>query len=234
MVIGGVLVAIGAVGLVFSFLADRFHQIISVYLGFEAKYVCTHARQSDLTGLHDLYSAYFGDDVPDVQLMSEWIAKSSSAFTLVQKATTESGLSTRQELVGSFKILPLTTSGVNAIELGQVTGSTFRPEHIAGRRSRPAAYYVGDVVATTSFARAVVMAQLNAAVLPVVRGAVTIYARPLTKDGLRVMTKHGFVQVSDGRSSPQIGRVCKLVVGSEIEVSQGKQRRRRLTPISDD
>jgi hypothetical protein len=54
------------------------------------------------------------------------------------------------------------------------------------------------------------MAQLNAAISPAVRSAVTLYARPLTKDGLRVMTKHRFVQVSDGRSAPQIGLASTL------------------------
>ena len=76
------------------------------------------------------------------------------------------------------------------------------------------------------------MAQLNAAVWPAVRSAVTVYARPLTKDGLRVMTKHGFVQVSDGRSAPQIGRSCKLHVGSRSEsVVRLTARRHRLTPV---
>jgi hypothetical protein len=78
------------------------------------------------------------------------------------------------------------------------------------------------------------MAQLNAAVWPAVRGAATVYARPLTKDGLRVMTKHGFVQVSDGRSVPQIGRACKLQVGSQSEsVVSRKAKRHRLTPVNE-
>jgi hypothetical protein len=78
------------------------------------------------------------------------------------------------------------------------------------------------------------MAQLNAAVLPAVRGAVAVYARPLTKDGLRVMTKHGFVQVSDGKSAPVVGRVCKLQMERRNEVVVGRiVRRHRLTPISE-
>ena len=189
MVIGGALVVAGAIRFMLSIVMDRIDQIVSVYLGLDAKYLCTQAQHSDLAGLFDLYTRYFGADVPDIELMSAWITKCASAFTLVQKVIGESGLSTRQELVGSFKILPLTKKGVNAIELGQTTGSTFRPEHISGSRSRPVAYYVGDVVATTRFARAVVMAQLNAAISPVVRGPMTVYARPLTKDGLRVIDK---------------------------------------------
>ena len=98
-------------------------------------------------------SRYFGDDVPVIELMRTWVAKCGSAFTIVQRVVEDSGLPTRQELVGSFKLLPLTAKGVRAIELGQATGSTFRSEHISGGRSHPVGYYVGDVVATTRFAR---------------------------------------------------------------------------------
>jgi hypothetical protein len=236
MVVGGVLAAAGAIAFMLSFLIDRIEQAVSqvAYGDLDSKYLCTQARPSDLAGLHALYRRYFGDDVPDIQLMRTWVAKCGSAFTIVQKVVEDSGLSTRQELVGSFKLLPLTAKGVRAIDLGQATGSTFRPEHISRCRSRAAGYYVGDVVATTRFARGVVMAQLNAAVSPAVRGAVTVYARPLTKDGLRVMTKHGFVQVSDGTSAPQIGRACKLPVGSQSEsVVRRIARRHRLAPISE-
>ena len=48
------------------------------------------------------------------------------------------------------------------------------------------------------------------------------------------MTKHGFAQVSDGRSAPQIGLACKLQVGSECEsVVIHKAARRRLAPVSE-
>lgn len=233
MVVGGALIAGGLIAFLFSLLIEQIGQVVErvTYGDVDSKYLCTHAGLGDLPGLHALYARYFGADVPDVQLMGEWVAKCASAFTIVQKVVEEGGLLTRQNLVGSFKLLPLTAKGVRAIELGQVTGSTFRSEHISSGRPRPAGYYVGDVVATTRFARGVVMAQLNAAVLPAVRGAVTVYARPLTKDGLRVMTKHGFVQVSDGRSAPVVGRVCKLQVGSEAVVRR-RARRPRLVPVS--
>jgi hypothetical protein len=230
MVVGGVLAAAGAISFVLSFLIERIEQAVSqvAYGDLDSKYLCTQARPSDLPGLYALYTRYFGSDVPDIQLMRTWVEKCPSAFTIVQKVVEDAGLQTRQELVGSFKLLPLTARGVRAIDLGQATGSTFGPEHISGSRSRPAGFYVGDVVATTRFARGVVMAQLNAAVSPAVRGAVIVYARPLTRDGLRVMTKHGFVQVSDGRSAPQIGLACKLEVGSLSESTVRQTGRRRL------
>ncbi len=235
MVVGGALAAAGAIAFMLSFLIDRIeHVVLQVAYGdLDSKYLCSHAGLGDLL-VSCLYARYFGNDVPDIELMRTWVAKCGSAFTIVHRVVGDSDLPTRQELVGSFKLLPLTAKGVRAIDLGQTSGATFRPEHISGGRSSPAGYYVGDVVATTRFARGVVMAQLNAAVSPAVRGAVTVYARPLTSDGLRVMTKHGFVQVSDGRSAPQIGRACKLQVGSRIEsVVRTKARGRRLALVNE-
>lgn len=209
MIVGGVLVALGLLAVTSAFLIDRIQKTIVVVLygDFDSKHVCSHAQLSDLKGLHELYAQYFGNDVPTEDLMRTWIMKCSSVFTLVQKEVVESGLVIRRELVGSFKVLPLTALGVRAVELGQATGSTFLAEHICAGRARPAGYWIGDVVASTKYARAVVMAQLTTTLS---RCSGSLYARPLTSDGLRVMTKHGFLQVSDGKSPPMIGKACKL------------------------
>lgn len=232
MIVGGVLVVVGGIAFMLSFVIDRIeHAVVQVAYGdIDSKYVCTQAQSGDLAGLHGLYVRYFGDDVPSVELMRSWVSRCASAFTLVHKIVQDSGLATRQELVGSFKVLPLTAKGVRAIELGQATGSTFRSEHILTGRTRPAGYYVGDVVATARFARGVVMAHLNASLTGT---SAMIYARPLTSDGLRIMTKHGFVQVSDGKSPPQVGRACRLQTAGEAQsVSRSRVRRRRLTPLA--
>lgn len=235
MIAGGVLALVGGLAFLASFMVDRIDQAVSrvVYGDLESRYVCTPAQPSDLIGLHALYARFFGEDVPDIQTMHQWLTKCSTAFTVVHKVVANAGLSMHQELVGSFKVLPLTVRGARAVELGQVTGSTFRSEHICTVHAKAAGYWVGDLVATARFARGIVMAQLNAAVAPALRGSVTVYARPLTKDGLRVMAKHGFVQTGDGKSAPEIGRTCKLqvVLGSEAAVSPPRPRRRRLTPV---
>ena len=215
-------------------LNDRIDRTLALltYGDLDSRHLCTHAKLSDLPGLHALYTGYFGADVPAVDVMGSWVSRCNSSFTLVNKVVHDSGLAIRQELVGSFKVLPLTPKGVRAIELGQVSGSTFRSEHICGNRSLPAGYYVGDVVGKTRFARGVVMAHLNAVLSPATGVKATIYARPLTRDGLRVMKKHGFVQISDGKSAPEVGRVCKLQMESQRQASPGPAtKRRRLAPV---
>jgi hypothetical protein len=188
-----------------------------------------------LIGLHDFYAKYFGSDVPSIDLMKSWIARCKTAFVLVSRVHQTSGLAMKQELVGSFKLLPLTLDAVRALDAGQMTGSMFKPEHVARNKKETIAVYVGDVAATSQFARAMVIAHLTVACTPAVGRGLPIYARPLTGDGLRVMTKHGFVQVSDGTSRPEIGRICKLESAKlgrlrETSVRRLTQRRRSKPP----
>jgi hypothetical protein len=239
LVLGGILATAGGLAFVFSLFAEPVQSGVErvIYGDVGSRHICTHANADDLRGLHALYSRYFGADVPSIELMNQWLNRCKSAFTLLHSVTQDSGLITAQQLVGSFKLLPLTAEGVKALDLGQVTGSTFRPEHICSDRRRPAAYYLGDVVATTRFARAVILAQLNAACAQVTNRNISIYARPLTADGRRIMTKYGFAQVSDGRSAPEVGRICKLEIVQKSALQPPgagqKTHRRRLTPLGD-
>jgi hypothetical protein len=223
---GGSLVVIGLCLLLLSFIVQPIQDVFVrvAYGDLNSRYTYVRARRQDLMGLHDLYAEYFGSDVPSVELMRSWISRCKTALMLVHRVHQTSGLATNQQLVGSFKVLPLTTDAVRALEGGQITGSTFKPEHIASKKKETTAVYVGDVVATSKVGRGMVLAHLNAACTPAVKSGLPIYARPLTRDGLRVMTKHGFVQVLDGTSRPEIGRICKL--------ESGKVRRRRKAPGS--
>jgi hypothetical protein len=225
--IGGILIILGLVSLLLSFLYHPVQDVVSriVYGDVNSRYTCVSAGLHDLVGLHEFYTKYFGSDVPSVELMTSWSMRSKSAFMVVRRITQESGLAMEQTLVGSFKVLPLTVDAVRTLDAGQVTGSTFKSEHVATNQRETAAFYVGDVAATGQVARGMVLAHLNAACAPAIKRGLPIYARPLTRDGLRVMTKHGFVQVSDGASAPEIGRICKLVLG-KLKHTSGRSVRR--------
>lgn len=215
MITGGLLIGLGLCLLIVFAVYYPVQNIISrvLYGAINSRYVTINARKRDLMGLHDLYTEHFGSDVPSIDLMRSWIARCRTAFVLVHRVTQKSGLTTRQQLVGSFKLLPLTSEAVGALDAGQITGSMFRPDHIARNKRETAAYYIGDLVGAGWFARGMVMAHLNAACIPAVKRGAPLYARPLTRDGLRIMTQYGFLQVSDGESAPEIGRICKLELG---------------------
>jgi hypothetical protein len=232
---GGLLVGLGVALLVASLIFGSVQDAISRVRSRDAnsEYISGNASRSDLAGLHDFYTEYFGSDVPSIDLMKSWIARCKTAFVLVSRVHQTAGLAMKQELVGSFKLLPLTLDAVRSLDAGQITGSMFKPEHIARNKKDTVAVYIGDVAATSQFARAMVIAHLNVACTPAITRGLPIYARPLTRDGLRVMTRHGFVQVSDGTSPPEIGRICKLESGklSSLRAASGRRflQRRRVT-----
>jgi hypothetical protein len=138
--------------------------------------------------------------------MRAWIERSRTAFWLV--CDQEPNRSATSRLVGSFKIIPLTRSGVAALDRELVTGATLSEEHVAEGPPDTVAYYVGDVVGTDSAARAAIMQRFRQLV-SVEFAAFSVYARPLTSDGLRVMRKLGFRRVSDG-AEPTIPNICRL------------------------
>ena len=170
-------------------------------------YNYTFARLSDLPSIHALYADHFGEEVPSIDLMRSWLSRCKTCFALVNRVVRRNGLVTEQQLVGSFKLLPLTKAGIEAIERGTATGSSFRPEHISTNKKRSVvAYYVGDVVGTTRRARGMVILYLRAACNDI---QLPLYARPLTEDGVRVMMKYGFTHISNITRQPEIGRMCK-------------------------
>lgn len=191
-------------------LKESFVQVL--FPGLELAHFRTFAEEADLPVLHTLYREHF-DDVPSLEHMRSWRHRCDTSFVLVYRESSGADLAEREQMVGSFKFLPLTAAGIKSLELGQITGSTFKPEHVCASRSRASAYYIGDVFASDSTAKAVVLHELKAACLEQSRRGVAFYARPLTSDGRRVMKRRGFVQVADG-TPPEIGKLCRLDPGT--------------------
>ncbi len=214
-VIGTLMILWGFLGWFASVLTPPANRVLEiVHKKLNAKYICVFATQDDLPQLYDLYSEFFDDEVPSLNLMKSWVRQNRKAFALVYRVDNSSIKQKEQVLAGSFKVLPITQEAVQGLESEQLSGSTFEAKHIARNQKDAAAYYVGDVVATRRSARAFILASLNFACENALRKGLPIYARPLTEDGKRVMTKYNFVQANDGKSPPQIGKICKLMVGA--------------------
>jgi hypothetical protein len=148
---------------------------------------------------------------------------SRRAFAMVYQIEDSSIEAESRSLVGSFKVLPVTEEAVRGLELKRLTGSSLRPEHIAKRQKDTAGFYVGDVFATTTFARGRIMAHIIIECEQAIRKGLPIYARPLTKDGKKTMKRRGFVRVDDGKSPPEIGEICRLVVSGYTSSSRWRK-----------
>lgn len=164
------------------------------------------AKERDLPDLLALYKRYFGVDAPTLAVMRIWLQRCHKSLWLVNDRGHNPLATTR--LVGSFKILPITRSGVDALNIGEVSGSTLGDGHVARRSRDTIAYYVGDVVGTDRGARAAILLRLHQ-IFSDDYAAFPVYARPLTQNGMRVMIKLGFRRVADD-GEPTIPRICRL------------------------
>lgn len=164
------------------------------------------ASERDLPELLSLYRRYFGDDIPTLSVMRSWLNRSPRAFWLVLDRSSRA--SSVAKLVGSFKLLPITRSGVSDLEADLVSGSTFRERHIARRPRDTAAYYIGDVIGTNRVAQAAIVSHLRQLVSTNLT-RLPVYARPLSRDGERLMSKLGFHCVADG-GEPTLRRICRM------------------------
>jgi hypothetical protein len=203
-----------SVGLALSLKAAAFpvkNAIASVIFRQDSgRFTCLVVGRSSLPHLREFYSKYFGEDVPDLVLMDAWVTRCDSAFYALYRVRDSAPTTSVTEMVGSFKVLPLSKSGVSAIERGRATGATLLPEHIAKAGRTIYGYYVGDVAASGRFAKGMVMAYLLSACKPAVEKGVPIYARPLTPDGLRVMVRYGFEPVHGTAQQLSIGTLSRL------------------------
>ncbi len=222
------LIALGAMAFCLSLLISPAQLLLDE--GFRQaldRYECVFARVGDLDELYTLYTEFFGADVPSKDLMRSWLSRYRKAFAMIYRLEEVSIRKTVRSLVGSFKVLPITAEAVHQLDRGRLSGATFSLEHIASKLDLAAAYYIGDVVATTKSARGVVLAYLNVACEGALRKSLAIYARPLSRDGKRVMTRNGFVQAGGGCIPPEIGRICRL---GPLTASSGGSRRQRTRP----
>lgn len=191
-----------------TYMSVTFDRIVRRTTG-EAFQFTNYAQPSDLPGLLSDYENEFGNDVPSLTKMEGWLKKCPTSFVMMYSQE-ETKLGMIQRFVGSYKFLPLTSSGVRDLENGDTSGSKFRDEHICGSDEKPEAYYVGDLYATGEFAKGAILFHLDAKCGEIIENGFPVYARPFTKLGRRVMLKRGFRQVSDNSRNLQMRVLCRL------------------------
>jgi len=176
----------------------------------EAPHFRKYAGVEDIPTLQYMYEKEFKDDAPSLELMNSWFSKCSKVFVMVYRKLPHPNAGESIQLIGSFKFVPLSRSGVHSLEFKLVTGSTFRADDICTKPERAAAYYIGDVVSTGMIAGGHVLEEIIKESERYSKRRVTFYARPLTKRGLNVMQRRGFCRVGDQSRVFMLGDLCKI------------------------
>ena len=178
----------------------------TIYERLDPRYDCYRAKERDLKRIYDFCRPLLGDDLSDVDQMKRMFNRNQHIFWMVKRVERR-GRYKDTPVVGCFSIIPLTHMGVQRVQAEEITGSQFAPEHIAKPRSARRAIYIGGIAAV---GRRVQGVTLHFAQGHVARerasGVETVYTRPVTDDGLRLLRKYEFTAVS-GRDEYEKGRI---------------------------
>lgn len=177
------------------------------------RYELVEASTSELYTLHRFYEKYFGSDTPSLNMMRSWHERSNKVFSILFNVRVSSTGATNWCLVGSYKILPVDEVLRQLLEIEQVTGASIPVEHIVSS-DKAAAVYVGDVVAKSRMDRAALLSYMDATLRTFQNMSLSLYARPLTHDGLGIMRAHGFVPVSSNVRPDTLGHIYRLAPNS--------------------
>lgn len=175
----------------------------------------------NVESVFELMRQFFGDETPSTSRMLEWQRRNKTVLTAVYVKKLKRG-QIDTKLVGVFKILPLTSEAVELLESEQKTGATLAAHHIVKEGEEVAALYIGDVVASTQRGKAEVIMQLRRRVEGQIKAGISVYTRPLTEDGARLVRKYNFRPVIEELPTGSAGRIHKLIRRSdEQEPSKG-------------
>jgi hypothetical protein len=170
---------------------------------------CRPVSRRNVHEVFELMHRFFGDETPSVTRMLQWQRQNKLVLTAVYIKGLSGGRR-RSKLVGVFKIVPLTATAVEALTSERKTGATLQPADIVAEMDEPAGLYIGDVVATTTKAKGEVVRQLKHSVKKKLRPGISVYTRPLTSHGTRLVRKYKFAPVMNDISPGSTGRIHVL------------------------
>jgi hypothetical protein len=163
------------------------------------RYECSVARSFELAKISKFCEAHFGLDTAALWRLERWHQKNDQLFRVIYRVAADAEL----EMVGCFRIIPLTAPAIKAVKKGQITGGkTIDTRDICRPSNKPTAIYIGGLVSLEGTTpRGVVFKKFKEAVeFELSRGVSVIYTRAATSAGMRLIKKYGFVPMDPAKS----------------------------------
>ncbi|MEE9356675.1 MAG: hypothetical protein V3U75_13880 [Methylococcaceae bacterium] len=162
-------------------------------------------------GRNDLKRAYifcggvFGDNFSSFNSVKKWFRHNNKMFWLVEKVK-HNGPVKVSVITGFFSVLPLTQEGVDMLLDGQIDGTHFTTKHIALNFNTPVAYYVGAIGSKGGKSKGVALGALTERMSAFLETyPAPIYARPTTRDGLRIARQ--YFEAVDGSGTRDMNKL---------------------------
>ncbi len=151
-----------------------------------------NARPEDVSGIRKLAVRFFGEGVTPEEVLVQF-ATAGGILRVVKRVFVDDDKRC-ERLSGYFCVIPLSTEAAASVKAG-LRGGRLAMDHVPVSQEETAALYIGAVAAQDQASQAVVLAALHSHLQYLDRGITEVLTRPLTEDGLRLVTKYGFQPV---------------------------------------
>ena len=149
------------------------------------------SSSADVTAAHDYLASFMPEDPPSLEVLIALQARNSKSIRLVERLGDG-----HIRLVGVLIAAPLTTLGVRQLaarKIRRVEDAQLQ-RHVCTTWRKPAGIYIGGVAGSDASAK---IAAILATITLIEQSApCVVFTRPVTKDGMRIIRRHGFTPVS--------------------------------------
>lgn len=161
------------------------------------------AVASDARDIFAMAREEFGERCSSLEQIARFMQYSLESTWIVRS---------KNQPVGYFVVFGLKVAGERAILDGYYNGANPPPEHIHRRLRQAKALCVGGIVGRGMKGKAATLGAMMAFVSSLQKDRV--YARPVSKDGLRLATSNGMKGL-DGRPAVEIDQYCVLQTSAD-------------------
>ena len=159
---------------------------------------CRLATESDVQEAFELASRYFDSDPSTMARIREWLRADARVLWIVRRRT-PGPYAGSSRLVGYYCVLPLRADAVQRMRSGALTAATLDSGDLAPSREEPAAFYIGAVAAADRVAAGTALGALQQFLRDSTpRRGLLVLTRPITEDGLRLVSHAGMQPVNGG------------------------------------
>lgn len=163
--------------------------------------------RADLPEAYRIFQDTFGADIMGLPQLQQILERNpNTVWRVGVERRTADGGRTRAH-VGYFEVFPLSERGVRALTTRRRDGRTFSAADICERNSESSLYYLAAVATDSAsahpvFDRAAVVNELWSYIADLnLERTITLYTRPVTEDGMRLASSHGFAPLEGARGS---------------------------------
>jgi predicted acylesterase/phospholipase RssA len=150
-----------------------------------------------------LSAQLFGDEAAEASVVLN-VQNKAGGIYLLKRAE-----GAKESPVGIISIIPMSRTGYRRLERDEIKGSEFTDEDIMCQgNDSPLAYYLGSIGGVDRNSKGALLDFLKSSIREITReGAESVFARPVTEDGLRML--RGWSGPS-GSEQPIMKHVCRL------------------------